>query len=155
MDLFEKKRKQIEKDFQQQHEDLYHSERRQLATLQDIKILFQRFRHQLSEWRIKSLLEGDACLLCHKYTQLKDFTKGHCINSSLYCDQHGDLMLSHRPIHKDSVVGCKECAILDCWFRNPNHQVGNHEDCTHLPCYQIPQWYRDNLTEMAESNTID
>jgi hypothetical protein len=133
MDLFQKKRKQIEEDYKKRRAILEWSKCYQFAKLEDIKTLYQRFHHRMSQWRIERLLDGEGCLLCHENTRLQDFSKGHIIEDRLYCDQHGDLLLEHRPIHKQGVVGCKDCAILECSFRNPEHNIelGDHgcEEC--------------------------
>lgn len=128
MEFFDKKLEQIQKDYKNHLIIMKSYIDKAIAQLEERKALYKLFQHQLSERSIKQIVEGHGCVLCFRNIKLCDYAKGYIINNELYCDEHGDLMLHHRPLHKQAVSGCDKCAILDCLFRHSNHNVDLGDD---------------------------
>lgn len=137
--IFEQKIQNIVNDYDKYQRHLEEEKRINIARVEEKRNLYNKFQNHLDEHSLKKLLDGKLCILCHRNTQLKHYTKQHVIQNNIYCDEHGDLMLEHRPVHPESTNACEKCAILDCPFRNPDHNnpPSNDRDETGCPdCYE-------------------
>jgi hypothetical protein len=120
-ELFDEKIIQINQDFQKRIQYLTKEKSEETSRVEQKKQLYNHFKQNLSENQVKRLLNGKLCVLCHYNTLLKHYTQKHVINNQIYCDEHGELMIHHRPIHPENTKDCEKCAILDCPYRNPDH----------------------------------